>query len=94
MKNGMIQTPDGTRMWYQNNLYHRADGPAFEQANGHREWYRYDLLHRTDGPAVEYANGNYGWWLLGAEYTFDQWLQLNPALDNQKRTLYRLKYGQ
>ena len=31
---------NGTRFWYQNDLYHRLDGPAVEEcANGERFWF-------------------------------------------------------
>ena len=55
--------PDGTKEWYQNGKYHRADGPAVEYADGAKDWFLNGKLHRVDGPALEYANGTKQWCL-------------------------------
>ena len=67
MKNGLI-IADGSKYWYLNGQYHRADGPAIESANGDRWWYLNGQLHRIDGPAIEYADGAKYWYLNGQEY--------------------------
>ena len=51
--------------WYQNNRYHRLDGPAriYYYDNGNKQyeaWHQNGILHRLDGPVeVRYCgNGN------------------------------------
>jgi hypothetical protein len=61
---------DGT-VWFQNNKYHRNDGPAIEWKNGHKEWFQNDQLHRTDGPAIERANGDKLWYQNGQRHRTD-----------------------
>jgi hypothetical protein len=51
----------GTKLWHQNGLLHRTDGPAVEGASGTKEWRQNGRLHRTDGPAVEWADGHKLW---------------------------------
>lgn len=47
------------KLWYQDNLIHREDGPAAEYANGAYEWYLQGHLHRPykDGPAKSDKSG-------------------------------------
>jgi hypothetical protein len=40
-----IEYPNGTKLWYQNNLLHREDGPAIEWASGTREWWLNGVLY-------------------------------------------------
>ena len=55
------------KIWYQNGLKHRLDGPAMEWYNGDKEWYQNDLRHRLDGPAMEWYNGDKSWYYEGKE---------------------------
>ena len=45
--------------------FHRADGPAVEEADGSKVWYVNGKIHRDDGPAKEWANGDKWWWVNG-----------------------------
>jgi len=60
--------PDGAEYWYQNNLYHREDGPAIVDRFG-KFWYLNGKRHRTDGPAMEYVHGTKRWYLNGKQIT-------------------------
>ena len=60
---------DGSKFWRQNCKYHRADGPAIEDANGNKHWFINGKRHRTDGPAVEWHDGNKWWFISGKEYS-------------------------
>ena len=88
-----IERADRDRWWYHHGKRHREDGPAVEYATGHREWYLNGKLHRADGPAVEWASGHRNWYLNGVEYTFTEWLQVNPTLDDNTRLIYMLRYS-
>ena len=44
----------GNKYYYQNDTFHRLDGPAIEYIDGDTFWYQHGLLHRLDGPAMEY----------------------------------------
>jgi hypothetical protein len=70
MRNGLVEFPDGTKRWYQNDKRHRIDGPAVERADGTKRWYINGNLHRSDGPAVEYPDGTKMWWINDKEYSF------------------------
>jgi hypothetical protein len=63
---------NGDRFWFQNDLLHRLDGPAFESANGDRQWWQNGKLHRLDGPAIEFASGDREWWIEGRFFTEEQ----------------------
>jgi len=52
-------------VWYLDNEFHRADGPAVIWANGTQEWCLNGKVHRADGPAIIRANGTQVWWLNG-----------------------------
>ena len=45
-------------------IYHREDGPAFENKKGYKAWYLNGKLHREDGPAVKWVSAKY-WYLNG-----------------------------
>ena len=60
---------NGTKVWYQNGLYHRLDGPAFERKNGTKYWCKNGDFHRLDGPAIERPNGNNEWFIEGEVYS-------------------------
>jgi len=66
----------GTIRWYQNNRWHRDDGPAIERTDGHKEWWFNGKCHRDDGPAIEYSNGTKEWWFNGKKYTEDEFVLL------------------
>jgi hypothetical protein len=62
---------DGSKYWHLNDVLHREDGPAVENANGSKYWYLNGKLHRTDGPSVEYADGSKEWYLNGKLHRTD-----------------------
>jgi hypothetical protein len=74
MKNGLIITEYGGKLWYKNDLLHRTDGPAIIYLYGYRAWYFEGKLHRTDGPAVIYPDGDEYWYLNGKEMAHEEWL--------------------
>jgi hypothetical protein len=71
MKNGLIIDGNGDKIWYQDDEYHRLDGPACEYANGTKSWYVNNKLHRVDGPAIEWSNGDKSWWQDGYLHRID-----------------------
>lgn len=72
IKNGLIITEDGTRLWYKENLLHREGEPAIEWPDGDKYWYKEGLRHREDGPAVEWSDGNKKWFLNDKEMTSEE----------------------
>jgi hypothetical protein len=54
MKNGLTTNDNGDKFYYQDDLYHRLDGPAIIHNDGSKYWYQEDKLHRLDGPAIEH----------------------------------------
>ena len=66
----------GTREWFQNDKFHRLDGPAVEWSSGSKTWYQNGERHRLDGPACEYANGNKFWFQNGKRHRLD-----GPAIE-------------
>jgi hypothetical protein len=59
----------GGRIWSDDDVIHREDGPAIEHTNGNKDWYKNGLRHRTDGPAVECANRYTEYWINGTILT-------------------------
>lgn len=56
----MAILPNGSRLYYKNDVLHRTDGPAYITSNGQEEWYLNGKLHRLDGPArVIYQDNEY-----------------------------------
>jgi hypothetical protein len=69
-KNGMIEWPNGSVVWYKNDKYHReCDLPAIIAWNGDKAWYIRGKLHRIKGPAFEGFDGTKEWWLDDKMYT-------------------------
>jgi len=62
--------------WWQNDKFHRLDGPAVECASGYKAWLQNGKLHRLDGPAVECASGYKAWWQNGKRHRLD-----GPAIE-------------
>ena len=62
MLNGIVIDEFGNKHWYKDNLYHREDGPAVEDADGTKEWFKDGRCHREDGPAAEGTEGVKVWW--------------------------------
>jgi uncharacterized protein (UPF0216 family) len=60
-----VELPDGSKVYYQNNLLHRNDGPAVELADGTKIYYQNNERHRDNGPAVIWHNGKVEYWLNG-----------------------------
>ena len=67
---GIVIEEDNDKFWYQNGLFHRADGPAIEWSNGTKMWYQNGQLHRLDGPAI--ASGEKRYFVLDRELTENQ----------------------
>lgn len=61
----------GTKVWRQNGVIHRENGPAIVWQDGAKFWYVHGIKHREDGPANEYANGLKEWFLNGQRHRGD-----------------------
>jgi len=75
---------NGNKRWYQNDMFHRLDGPAIEWADGSKFWFQNGNLHREDGPAVECVNGYKAWYIGGEQLTEDEF---NNRTSNVEVTL-------
>ena len=65
MKNGLIVTEKGTKLYYKDDMVHNEDEPAVIYNNGTVEYRIEGELHRRDGPAVIYSNGTLEYWIEG-----------------------------
>ena len=36
---GILECPNGDKLWYLNGKFHRLDGPSVELCNGYKFWY-------------------------------------------------------
>ncbi len=53
---------NGIRMYKEDNILHREDGPAIEFTIVKTKiWYQNGILHREDGPAIEDSSGTREW---------------------------------
>jgi hypothetical protein len=68
---GIVEYPNGSKLWYRNGKQHREDGPAREWASGSKEWWLNGKYHREDGPAIEDADGTKQWFLNGQLHRVD-----------------------
>ena len=71
----------GDKFWWQNDMLHRLDGPAVEDADGRKAWYQNGKLHRLDGPAVEFANGYKAWYIEGKKLTEEEFNNRNNNVE-------------
>ena len=89
----IIEHPDGTIEWQENGEPHREREPALIWPGG-EAWYYHGECHRSDGPAVINSRGDNWWWLNGARFnTIDEYLDANNYIDDEDKTLLKLKYG-
>lgn len=51
------------------------------------------VTHREDGPAVEWTDGDVWWVWHGQTMSLDKWLEVNDKIDEEDKTLLKLKYG-
>ena len=61
MKNGLIVTKDGTKMWYLNGKRHREDGPAIEYTDRTKRWFLKWKRLGEDGSGKKYKNDTKIW---------------------------------
>jgi len=54
------------RIYFQNGLCHRKNGPAIIEKNK-QSWYLNGLKHREDGPAIYFKYENVGFWYYHGE---------------------------
>jgi|WetSurSiteA1Bulk_404760.scaffolds.fasta_scaffold135878_2 hypothetical protein len=85
MKNGLIVDPDGIKIYYKDDQYHREDGPAIEWPDGDKQWYFEGKLHREDGPAIVWTDGGSGFYLMGKYYSEDRYNE--AMLENKLKLL-------
>ena len=98
MKNGRVVDAYGYQEWYENDLRHRLDGPAYISPTGLQGWYANDQLHRIDGPAVIGANGRQEWWVRGVNITEEvtAWIDENNIslpFDDSAAVQFCLSWG-
>ena len=87
-----VEYTNGDKFWWQNDKFHRTDGPAIERSSGDKWWYKNGELHRTDGPAIEWTDGDKSWYIDGYEYSFSEWCEkLN--LSREEKCELVLIYG-
>lgn len=71
--------PHGDISWRNNEqVYHRVNGPAVQNANGTEVWFIDDIIHRERGPALMYPNGEKQWWRHGElikVYRHGRWIR-------------------
>ncbi len=68
---------DGNIRYYNEQFkLHREDGPALEYSNGDKFWIVNDSYHRLDGPALEYASGDRCYYIMGKQYSYENWLAI------------------
>lgn len=75
-QHSIVESPDGSKFWYQNGKFHRESDPAIEWSDGTKMWYQNGKRHREDGPAIEFADGTKAWFLNGDRHRDD-----GPALE-------------
>lgn len=81
----MIKTlSDGTKIYYQGNLIHREDGPAYIAPNGVEGWFFEGMKHRIGGPAITKINGITEYWEHG--------VKIREELDNKTRNINGMWY--
>ncbi len=59
------------KLYFQEKLLHREEGPAIEYDNGHKKFFINGLLHNENGPAIEYADGSKSWYQNGLRHRED-----------------------
>ena len=66
MKNGIIVSGNGTKVYYKDDMVHNEGGPAVIYANGAGVEYWIDgKPHKEDGPAFVYSDGRLAYWIEG-----------------------------
>ncbi len=51
---GIVEYPNGSKLWYRNGKQHREDGPAREWADGGKDWWLNGKCVYALGPIGEY----------------------------------------
>jgi hypothetical protein len=72
MKNGLVISEIGTRIYYLNDRFHRENGPAIEYISGSKEYWIHGQLHREDGPAAEFSSGIKWYFLNNQRFDTEQ----------------------
>jgi hypothetical protein len=89
-EHGPAYITEKVTVWFQNNVYHRTDGPAIVYANGDKVWCRFGVRHRDDGPAVERADGTKEWWVVGIKFTEEQFHNIKKKSGEPTATTNRV----
>jgi hypothetical protein len=87
---GIVESINGSKLWYFNGKRHREDGPAAEYSDGGKAWHLNDKLHRVDGPAIEGINGYKAWYLNDINYSQEEWFERLSDEDKLK-AIWNLK---
>ena len=90
---GIVEYPDGDKIWYKDGRRHRENGPACEYADGTKHWYKEGKCHREVGPAVEFLDGTKYWYLEGKQFlriNLNNYVILDYYQGNYNLTWYRL----
>ena len=64
----IVNYSDGSKMYYKDNVLHRAGKPAIERADGTWEYHFEGQKHRIDGPAVYSEYDDEGYYVAGKYY--------------------------
>jgi hypothetical protein len=62
MEEYIVKVYNDRTEWFQNEKWHRVNGPAIEYTLGDKFWYVNGDLHRMDGPAFESSKGCKSWY--------------------------------
>jgi len=71
MKDGHYFDKNGHKVWVQNGVLHRLDGPAKIWKNGSHGWYQNGVIHREDGPAHISPGSRKAWIQNGLYHRLD-----------------------
>lgn len=83
----------GNKIWQENGILHREDGPAYITFSGTECWYLNGERHRVGGPAVTRPDGTMSWWVKGTRAKSALEYQQLTKLSNEEIMVLILKYG-
>lgn len=71
---------NNTKVWFWDNIRHRANGPTAVYSDGFQCWFWDGLKHRTDGPAIIRSNGHVEYWINGKELSEYEIMFIEPTI--------------
>jgi len=85
MKDGHYIDRHSRKVWVQNGVHHRLDGPAVIWSNGTKEWFQNGNRHREDGPAIMEQDGSQEYYLNNHWLNITNDFQLKIEIQKWKR---------